>query len=341
MDGQTQADRFFLGIDLGGTNIKVGVVNDAGESLAKVSCPTFPEQGPEQGLKRFADAAFQALEQCKLSMEDITAVGLATPGTMDIPAGMLLDPPNLPGWDNFPIRQRVEDIFNKPTYLQNDANAAAYGEYWVGVGKGHHSLVLWTLGTGIGCGIIIGNRIISGEHSHGSECGHIIIEMDGGRLCGTGQRGTLEAYASAKSLVRRCHEALDAGRESTLKELKEKNVYITPLIIAEAAEANDQLAEELIMETARYMGVGITTVMHTINPSLFVLGGAMTFGQNESALGRRFLERIRSEVRQRAFPVPAQKTKIEYAKLGGDAGYIGAAGFARREFDAKPGEECP
>lgn len=344
--GQTQGDRFFLGIDLGGTNIKIGIVNDVGESLAKVSCPTLAEQGPEEGLRRFADSAFQALEKCKLGIEDIAAVGLATPGTMDIPAGMLLDPPNLPGWDNFPIRQRVEDIFNKPTYLQNDANAAAYGEYWVGVGKGQHSLVLWTLGTGIGCGIIIGNRIISGEHSHGSECGHIIIDMDGGRLCGTGQRGTLEAYASAKSLVLRCHEALDSEdsdgrRESSLSHLRTAGQDITPLKIAEAAEAGDQLAEELIMETARYMGIGTTTVMHTINPSLFVLGGAMTFGQNETDLGRRFLERIRSEVHHRAFPVPAQKTKIEYAKLGGDAGYIGAAGFARREFDAKPGDERP
>ena len=128
---------------------------------------------------------------------------------MDLEAGMLLDPPNLPGWDNFPIRQRLADRLKKPVTFQNDANAASYGEFWVGAGKDDRSLVMFTLGTGIGCGIVVDGMIIEGRHSHGAECGHIIIEMENGRQCSCGAYGHLEGYASATALVKRAHEALD------------------------------------------------------------------------------------------------------------------------------------
>jgi glucokinase len=277
----------------------------------------------------------RAIAECSLSLDDILAIGVATPGTMDIPAGMILEPPNLPGWVNIPIRQLVSDHFGKPAVLQNDANAAAYGEYWVGRGRDAHSMVFWTLGTGIGCGIIVADMIIQGEHSHGSECGHIIIEMDNGRLCATGQYGTLEAYSSATALVQRCREALSAGRDSVLRDVVSQGEELTALRIARAAEAGDRLADELIMESARCLGVGTTSLMHTIDPSMILLGGAMTFGRNETELGRRFLQRVRDEVKARAFPVPAAKTMIDYATLGNDAGFIGAAGCARREFGGK------
>lgn len=321
---------FYLGIDVGGTNIKAGVVSDAGESLSRVSVSTNAERGPEYGLEQIESAGRRAVADCSLDLADVACVGLATPGTMDIPAGRLLDPPNLPGWNDLPVRQLTEDRFGRPTILQNDANAAAYGEWWVGAGREAHSIVLWTLGTGIGCGIIVGDAIIQGEHSHGSECGHIIIQMDGGRPCDTGQIGTLEAYAGGKSLVRRCREALKNDGDSLLHAMIDDGKELTPLLIARAAEAGDRLADDLVMETARCLGVGTTTLMHTINPSMFLFAGAMTFGRDEAELGRRFIERIREEVRARAFPVPAEHTPIEYATLGGDAGYIGAAGCARR-----------
>jgi glucokinase len=190
-------------------------------------------------------------------------------------------------------------------------------------------MVMWTLGTGIGCGIIVGDVVIEGEHSHGGECGHIVIQMENGRLCGTGQYGTLEAYAGGKALVQRCEEAVRAGRRSVLHEIVASGAELTPLVIANAAEAGDLLADELIMETARFMGVGTTSLMHTIDPNLVLFGGAMTFGRNKTELGRRFLSEIQNEVKKRAFPVPYARTRIEYATLGNDAGYIGAAGCAR------------
>jgi glucokinase len=335
MSTESSSPEYYVGIDVGGTNVKVGVVSGEGKSLSRVRVRTEAKKGPTHGLENIYGAVERAIADSGLTLDDIRAIGVATPGTMDIPAGMILQPPNLPGWVNIPIRQLVADRFGKPAILQNDANAAAYGEYWVGRARDAHSLVFWTLGTGIGCGIIVADMIIQGEHSHGSECGHIIIEMDNGRLCGTGQYGTLEAYAGAKALVQRCKEALDGGRQSILRETVDRGEEITPLVIAKAAEASDSLADELVMDSARYMGVGTTSLMHTIDPNMVLFGGAMTFGRHEKAIGRRFLERIRDEVKARAFPVPAKNTIIDFATLGNDAGYIGAAGCARRAFGSK------
>ncbi|MBW3539037.1 MAG: ROK family protein [Planctomycetes bacterium] len=322
----------FLGIDLGGTNVRAGVVDDSGSPLSRVEQRTHASRGPESGIERIIATARAAVAAANLDMEHIAAVGLATPGTMDIPGGMLLHPHNLPGWDNVPIRDIVAENLGRRTVLQNDANAAAYGEYWAGGGRDVHSLAFWTLGTGIGSGLIVADMIITGEHSHGSECGHIIIEMDNGRPCATGQNGTLEAYSSATALVLRCWEALEAGRQTVLREWLAGDEELTPLMIASAAESGDELADELIMETARCLGVGTVSLMHTIDPAMVLIGGAMTFGRHGTKLGRRFLERVRQEVRVRAFPVPAARTLIDYATLGGDAGFIGAAGCARREL---------
>ncbi len=330
-DAQPEAP-YYVGIDIGGTNIKVGVVDNNGKTLSFTSGPTNAENGTEAGLKTIKKLVDQAIEESGLTYNDITAIGLASPGTMDIPAGMLLDPTNLPTWNDFPIREKVEKLLQKPTILQNDANAAAYGEFWVGAAHHVNSLIFWTLGTGIGCGIIIHDLVIEGENSHGGECGHIIIEMDDGRYHGSGQYGTLEAYASATALIARCQEALDEGKASSLQLEVASGEKITPLLIAQAAEEGDVLANELIMDTAKYMGVGTTTLMHTIDPNVVLFGGAMTFGRNETDLGRRFLQRIKDEVKLRAFPVPYENTVLDYASLGGDAGYIGAAGCARLKY---------
>jgi glucokinase len=332
MTGESTSGRYFLGIDLGGTNVKAGVVDDGGHSRSSVSRPTEAAKGPEHGMRNIYRVADDAVSTSGVGWDEIAAIGVATPGTMDIPAGMLLHPHNLPGWDELPIRQLVADQFDKPAILQNDASAAAYGEYWVGAARDGPSLVFWTLGTGIGSGIIVNDMIIQGEHSCGSECGHIIIDMDGTRTCATGQYGTLEAYASAKSLMARCQEALKAGRESRLRQLQDQGVELTPLVIGNAAEHGDELAEELVMDTAKYLGIGTVSIMHAVNPTMFLIGGAMTFGRHETPLGRRFLERIREEVRARAFPIPAAKTLIDFASLGSEAGYIGAAGCARQAF---------
>jgi glucokinase len=313
---------FFLGIDLGGTNIKSGVVDHDGRAVSSVSLATQAEEGPKVGLDNIVAAGNRAVQESGLGWERIVAVGLGSPGTMDIDAGMLLDPPNLPGWNDLPIRELLSDRLKKPVVLQNDGNAAAYGEYWAGAGKNTRSLVMFTLGTGIGGGIVVDGRILQGRHSHGGECGHIIIEADHGRRCSCGASGHLEAYASATALVKRALEALEtASAPSRLRAIEPDD--LDSRVISDAAQAGDELARRLMRETAHYLAVGAVSLMHTIDPDIVLFGGGMI------AAGTAFLADIRADIRAMAFPVPAERTRIEYAHLGGDAGFIGAAGCAR------------
>lgn len=316
---------FYLGIDLGGTNIKSGVVEDTGRPLSSVSIETQAELGPDVGIENLARAGRLAVQESGLDWDQIAAVGLGSPGTMDLSRGMLLEPPNLPGWNQLPIRDLLAAKLEKPTILQNDANAAAFGEYWAGAGRNTRSLVMFTLGTGIGCGIVEDGRIIEGRHSHGAECGHIIIQMDGGRQCSCGAYGHLEAYASATALVKRAAEALEDDRSSVLFDALDRGT-LTSRAISEAADRGDALARRLMRETARYCAVGAVSLLHTIDPDIILFGGGMI------AAGQGFLEDIRADIRSMAFPIPAAKARIQYAELGGDAGFIGAAGCARQAF---------
>ena len=322
------ADRrppFYLGIDLGGTNIKSGVVDDLGRPVSSVSVETNADRGPDTGIANLAEAGRLAVQASGLTMDEIVAVGLGSPGMMDIPAGMLTDPPNLPGWNNLPIRQRLAEALRKQTVLQNDANAAAFGEYWVGAGRNTRSLVMFTLGTGIGCGIVEEGRILEGRHSHGAECGHIIIQMDNGRQCSCGAYGHLEGYASATALVKRAQEALEHDEGSALHECLAQGT-LSSRTISEAAEQGDALAKRLMRETAHYLAVGAVCLMHTIDPDIVLFGGGMI------AAGPTLLNDIRADIQAMAFRVPAERTRVQYAELGGDAGFIGAAGCARQAF---------
>jgi glucokinase len=319
-----RAGRLYVGLDVGGTSMKAGVVDDAGKPLSNVSLPTEAERGQEFGLQRMCESIQRAADEAGVSLSRIAAIGVATPGTMDIPAGIILDPPNLKPWQNVPVRRHIEEKFGLPTAFQNDANAAALGEFWVGAGQDVHSLVLYTLGTGVGGGIIVGDLVIEGEHSHGAELGHMKIEITNPRQCGCGRWGCLEAYASATSVVKRTVEALELGDgSSSLSRGQNEKGELTAKDIFDAAERGDALAEKIVEDTAFYLAVGATNLMHTIDPHMVVFGGGMT------GAGESFLERIRHHIKRLAFPVPAERTTICFARLGSDAGFIGAAGCAR------------
>jgi glucokinase len=323
---------YFVGIDLGGTNIKMGVVDDLGQTLSYLTVPTQVKKGAENAAKRMGDAVRKVVREAGVKPSDVARVGLGSPGTMDIPAGKLVVPANLPGWDHFPIRDRVAEHAKLPVTFANDATAAAYGEFWIGSGKGLPSLVLLTLGTGIGCGIIVGELLLDGEHSHGGEFGHSIIDSsEDARICGCGRRGHLEAYASATAVTKRTADWLSVRRPTSILDRVGSGEELSALMVAEEAEKGDELANEIILQTARYLAIGIVNLMHTINPAGILLGGAMTFGGSESPLGRKFLAQVRKEVKCRAYAVPAEKTVLGFATLGSDAGYLGAAGIARAE----------
>ena len=316
---------FYLGIDLGGTNIQSGVVDDSARPLSSISLETQADKGPVVGVENLAEAGRRAVKASGLEWDQIAGVGLGSPGTMDLSRGMLLEPPNLPGWNQLPIRDLLAEKLGRPTVLQNDANAAAYGEYWAGAGRDARSLVMLTLGTGIGCGIIVEGMIIEGRHSHGGECGHIIIQMENGRRCGCGAYGHLEAYASATALVKRAQELL--ARETFPSSLRDLPAHeLTSRAIDQAADSGDELARRLMKETAYYLAVGSVSLLHTIDPDILLFGGGMI------AAGESFLDEIRQHIQSMAFPAVAKEARIEYAELGSDAGFIGAAGCAKMAF---------
>lgn len=328
-----QAERpLFFGVDVGGTGIKMGLVDDRGSTIGQERIETHEERGPEDAIDRVRRTLDQMLSDRGISWDDVGALGLGTPGTMDIPGGRILTPPNLPHWRHFPIRDALSQAcHDKPVTYANDANAAAFGEFWVGKGRESSSMIMLTLGTGVGGGIIINGRGIDGVNSFGSECGHILVDSrDDARLCvWGGGRGELEAYASAGAVVQRTQEQLDEGRPSSLTRRISDHDPLSALMIAEEAERGDSLSLEIIEETGRYLGIGIVTLVHTVDPGMVVLGGAMNFGGHDSEAGRAFLKSIRQEFRRRAFDVVVDSTVIDFASLGGDAGYIGAAGLAR------------
>ena len=332
---------YFVGLDVGGTTMKAAVVDDSGVALPSVSLETHPERGQAAGIATMCEAITQAVSVAKFTLKDIAAIGVATPGLMDIRAGLILDPPNLKPWRNVPVREEIKKAFRLPTAFQNDANAAAYGEFWVGAGREANSIVMFTLGTGVGGGIILGDHIVEGAHSHGAELGHLrIAPPDTGRLCGCGARGCLEAYASATAVTNRAREALASWREPTaLKQYQTANEdEFTAKMLFQHALAGDRCAKAVVDDTAYYLALGACAIIATVDPEMIVIGGGMT------AAGEPFRAKIEEYVRRFGLPYPTdtyryhealgrsdlpKPVSVVLAKLGPDAGFIGAAGCAR------------
>ena len=336
---------FFVGLDLGGTNVKVGVVDDNAQTLSYLVVPTGVEKGPVDATRRMADAILSAILQAKLQHEDIMRVGLGSPGTMDIRAGKFIKPANFPGWEDFPIRDTLSGFCNLPVSYDNDANAAAFGEAWAGSGR-YNSMILLTLGTGLGCGIVIEGRTLIGQNSHAGESGHNIVDpSENARLCNCGQRGHLEAYASATGVARRTYDLLETNQVPTslhqridVEKMTTLDKSKLPILVWEEAKAGDELSLQIIRETAKWLAIGMATLMHTIDPHCVLLGGAMTFGGPGDPVGDMFLETVKQEVAKRVYRILAERTIIQYAELGADAGYLGAAGIARADYYAAEGK---
>lgn len=323
----------YWGIDIGGTGIKIGLVDHDGQTLAFERLTTREAEGPTAAMQRVG-AVIQEIEERLHVAGNVVNIGLGAPGPMDLEAGTLVAPPQLPSWWDFNIKAAVEELTGRPVAFLNDANAAAFGEFWLGSGKPDRSMVLLTLGTGVGGGVIVDGELVNGVNSFGSECGHMIIDPSpNAQLCvWGGGRGHLEAYASASGVVQRTLQRLGEGRSSTLaghlgggdSELTAKKVY-------EAALKEDELALEMVDDTARWLGVGVTSIVHVLDPGSVVLGGAMDFGGVDCPIGQRFLQGIRKEFRTRTFDNVYQGTSIKFASLGPDAGYLGLAGYARHQ----------
>lgn len=319
-------DTLLVGLDVGGTSMKLGLVTAGGQTLAADEIDTDEPAGPRANMQRAMEAVDRMLGSIGRGRSDVAAIGLGTPGPQDIRTGMLIQPPNHPHWHNFPIVNCLETISGRPVVFHNDANAAAWGEFWLGSGRDVRSMVMLALGTGVGGGVIVDERLMIGNSCAAGELGHIVVDgRPNARLCTWGGgRGHLEAYASASAVAAIAAERVEAGETTNLP----RGVRINGRVLYEAALEDDPLAMTLIDETASWLAVGITSIVHTLDPGRIVIGGAMTFGGPSCEIGRRFLHRIRYEYRGRSFPYIADATQIEFASLGGDAGYLGAAGLA-------------
>jgi len=337
---------FYVGVDIGGTSIKIGLVDDLGNTIDLGGDDTNKthrnvtviktDTQPQAAVASMMETITALLKRLTIDRTHFGGIGLGVPATMDKNTGKLRRPPNLPTWADFPICDELAKLLHIPVLFCNDANAAAYGEYWVGSASGHSSLALLTLGTGIGTGIIIEGRSVDGDIGYGGECGHIIINSaDDAMLCGCGKRGHLEAYCSATGVALRTI-SLMMYRETSIRSkiTPETKLSDIPKIVYFEAEGGDALAMKIILETAEYLSIGIASLLHTIDAACILLGGAMTFGGKNSPLGQRFLTQVTQEVKKRVFPAIAENVLIDFAVLGTDAGYIGAAGLAREHAKA-------
>lgn len=312
----------FVGIDLGGTNIKVGVFDGEMSLVGKTSVPTNADMGVEAVVASMAKASCDLLKEHGFSLDDVAAVGLGSPGPARYRDGVIEDATNLPKLKNAPIRDMLGDAMGKRVAFANDASVACLGEFAAGAGKGIDDMVFFTLGTGIGGGIINGGKLLDGAGDNAAELGHLIIYPDG-RKCNCGQRGCVEAYASANSTARRAQEAVEAGAESVLGKVLEAHGEITCKDVYDALAGGDALAKEVTDGTAKALAVLCVNLLHTTEPARIVFAGGMI------AAGDVLLDRIRYYFDELIWRLKKETVEICFATVGEDAGIIGAAVLAK------------
>ena len=315
-----------IGVDLGGTNAKTAVVTRDRRVLAKDSRPTEAEGGPEAVMRVMVESIDAALKQAGATRSDVLAAGFGAPGPMNWQTGVVFSPPNLPGWKDVPLAAQMQKRLGFPCFIDNDANVACYGEFWLGAGQGADSIVLLTLGTGVGGGIVVFGQLLRGIDGTAGEIGHLKVMRDG-RMCGCGSRGCLEAYGSVTGMVRTAVEGINEGRKTSLLKMAGGDVSkITGKMISEALAAGDEFAGWVMKETATWLGLGISSLVNLLNPEKVILSGGMI------AAGEALFEPIRATVKANSFEVPARRAQILAAGLGADSGVIGAAGVALARY---------
>ncbi len=308
-----------IGIDLGGTFIKFGLVDENANATETFQLPT--PSGAEAVISQMVAGAQEAMTRFNVSEDQVVGVGIGSPGPLDIDKGTVIDMPNLPGMKDAPLRDGVGVGLGKPSFLVNDANAAAFGEYLCGAGKGTKDMILLTLGTGVGGGIIIGGHLYVGASKVAGELGHMIVEADG-EPCGCGQRGCLERYCSASSIAAFADRGLADGQDSSLQAIYKANGSVTTKDINEARLAGDTFAQAVWDRGMKFLAIGCINFCRIFDPEEIVLAGGLT------KAGDDLLLPLQQAVAEQDWTIAPTNTKIVLATLGADAGTIGAAGVA-------------
>lgn len=318
--------KYYIGIDLGGTNIVAGVVNENYEIVATAKVKTNLPRPAEEICKDMAKVAEKAVSEAGLQMSDIESVGVGTPGIANSESGVVEYSNNL-GFENVPMAEMIGNILGKPVYIENDANAAAYGEFVAGAAKGARHAVAITLGTGVGGGIIIDGKIFAGFNFAGAEIGHTVIEVDGPQ-CTCGRKGCFEVFSSATGLIRMTKEAMEENKSSKMWEMmKEDGNRVSGRLAFNAMRAGDETAKAVVDKYIKYLAAGITNTINIFQPDVLCIGGGVCNEGDPLLLPLK--ELVKKEVYTRN---SKNNTEIVIAKLGNDAGIIGAAflGLAKK-----------
>lgn len=317
--------KYRIGIDLGGTNIKIAIVDDLGHIIYQNSVPTNADRGFEATIGNIKNLIADTFKESPINKEDIYGIGFGCPGIIDSVNGIVRDLPNMPGWVNIPLAELITKEFLIRTKIDNDVRSATLGEYKYGAGRGVSNLICITIGTGIGSGIILDGKLIKGATLCAGEIGHMTLQEHGGPICGCGNTGCLEALGSASSIVKRAQDVLSGGRPSKIRELKGEGP-LTPQIIAEAAQKGDPPAQRILYETGRWIGIGLANVVNLLNPELIIIGGGV------SKAGEYILEPIRETIKKRTLKIPGDTVRVEPALLGESAGVVGSSLLVSSEW---------
>ena len=310
---------YAIGVDLGGANLRVVVVNLENNIVAKITKKTNPDEGRDEVFRRVIDAIHEAIEHSKIEKEKIKGIGMGISGLIDHQRGVCLYCPNIEGWENIPVKRLVEEEFAVDTCVEDSSRAMALAEHWSGVARGIDNFIFVNVGVGIGCAIFIHGKLYRGTGGIAGEFGHITIDEAGPR-CNCGNCGCLETLASGPAISRRARQAIKEGVVSLIEKLAQgKLENITPEIVVEATKRGDKLAFNIMEKTGEYLGIGIADMINIFNPELIVIGAGV------SQAGNILLEPLKRTVKARALQLSSSMTNIKVSQLGNNGGALGAA----------------
>ena len=321
---------YSIGVDLGGTNLRIAAVDDRGTLLEKTTIGTQVSLGRESVIREMV-GAIHGLSANLHGAGELMGIGIGIPGIIDKDTGLLRESPNLPGWSDFPVAEEIQRLLGKPVIVENDANVAALGEKWLGAARDFKSMCMLTLGTGVGGGLVLDNKIWQGMNGMAGELGHLAVDPDG-VACNCGSHGCVEQYASATAVVRMAHEAIRAGKAPSLEHaLKEYRDKFSAKVVFMLAQEGDEPSRAIFERVGSALGIVIAAIVNALNLPIFLVGGGV------AAAWPVFAPAMFKEVKRRSFvyvatapdpdaPQPQRKrTIIAQALLGSDAGLFGAA----------------
>jgi glucokinase len=312
----------FAGIDLGGTKILVVIADAGGHAIGQARVPTQAAQGPEAVIARIADTVRAAAADAKIDVASIRASGVSAPGPIDAAAGVITDPPNLPGWHNVPLARVLHERLAIPTVLENDANCQGVAEHQFGAGRGYRHLIFITVSTGIGGGLIMDDKLYAGASGAAGEVGHIGVSVDGPK-CGAGHVGCLEAFASGTAIASRAKEMIAAGGLPRTARMAEREPPLSAKTVFLAGQEGEAEASALIQSAGHYLGIGLASLINVFNPQAIVIGGGV------ANMGETILGPAVETARTRSFAQSFTDVRIVEGELGDQAAALGAICMAR------------